>query len=126
MLTSLEVRAPFLDSRIIEFTFRRVPSQEKATETELKVLLKALCARVLLPEFDRQRKQGFSIPLAAWLREPAWVAYFHQVPLGPGATFDPRVVSSLLDGQVRGRNDSDRLFGLVMFELWRRHYGISV
>src|SRR5688572_28506808 len=52
MLTSLEVRAPFLDYRIIEFAFRRVPSHQKATESELKVLLNRLCARVLPPEFD--------------------------------------------------------------------------
>lgn len=126
MLTSLEVRAPFLDHRVIEFAFGRVPSHEKATESELKVLLKALCARVLPPEFDRQRKQGFSIPLAAWLRDPAWDAFFREVLLDSGATFERRFASSLLDGQARGRDNSERLFGLVMFELWRRHYDVSV
>jgi asparagine synthase (glutamine-hydrolysing) len=48
------------------------------------------------------------------------------VLLDAGATFDRRVVSRLLEGQARGRNNSERLFGLVMLELWRRHYGISV
>ncbi len=47
MLSSLEVRAPMLDVRVMEFAFRRVPSELKATTASRKVLLKKLAERVL-------------------------------------------------------------------------------
>ena len=125
MLSSLEVRAPLLDYRLIEFAFGKVPSRLKATPREKKKLLKRLTMRVLPPEFDRQRKQGFSIPLANWLRVGAFREMFHQVLLDPQTMFDRRTVRQLLSGQDRGRSNGERLFGLVLFELWRREYGVT-
>ena len=127
MLNSLEVRAPLLDYRLIEFAFGKVPSRLKATAGSRKVLLKQLAARVLPREFDRQRKQGFSIPLAAWLRSGPWKTFFREILLGSDNTvFDHDEVSKLLAGQAKGRVNSERLFALVLFELWRREYRISM
>jgi asparagine synthase (glutamine-hydrolysing) len=127
MLNSLEVRAPLLDYRLIEFAFRKVPSQLKATATSRKLLLKKLTARLLPPEFDRHRKQGFSIPLASWLQSGSWRSFFRDVLLGSASPlFSRKVVSSLLGGQAKGRANSERLFALVMFELWRREYRVSI
>jgi asparagine synthase (glutamine-hydrolysing) len=123
MLNSLEVRAPLLDHRLIEFAFGKVPSRLKATAASRKVLPKRLAARLLPPAFDQHRKQGFSIPLAAWLRSGPWQAFFHDVLAGPGDTpFSRKELGALLEGQAKGRANSERLFALVMFELWRREY----
>ncbi|MEI7635939.1 MAG: asparagine synthase (glutamine-hydrolyzing) [Syntrophus sp. (in: bacteria)] len=127
MLNSLEVRAPFLDYRIIEFAFGKVPSYLKATPTSRKVLLKKLAARLLPKEFDHQRKQGFSIPLGSWLQNVAWQQFFHEKLLGSNDTlFNRQFVKGLLDGQAKGRANSERLFALVLFELWRKEYKISL
>ena len=125
MLNSLEVRAPLLDYRLIEFAFGKVPSRLKATPTHRKVLLKKLACRLLPPEFDPHRKQGFSIPLASWLQSGPWRNFFRDTLLGSdNAFFSTKVVSTLLDGQGKGRANSERLFALAMFELWRRKYQI--
>ncbi|NOQ95452.1 MAG: asparagine synthetase B, partial [Desulfobacterales bacterium] len=125
MLSSLEVRAPLLDYRLIEFAFGKVPSHLKATATSRKVLLKKLTSRLLPPEFDQHRKQGFSIPLGSWLQSGPWQSFFREVLLGSDNTlFNRKAVSTLLDGQAKGRANSERLFALVMFELWRREYQI--
>ncbi len=127
MLNSLEVRAPLLDFRLIEFAFAKVPSHLKATSNSRKVLLKKLAARVLPREFDQQRKQGFSIPLASWLQSGPWNAFFRETLLGSDdSLFDRNEVSKLLAGQAKGRVNSERLFALVLFELWRREYRISM
>jgi asparagine synthase (glutamine-hydrolysing) len=126
MLNSLEVRAPLLDYRLIEFAFARVPSHLKATAQDKKILLKRLTARVLPPEFDRERKQGFSIPLAAWLKTGPFRDMFHEVLQDTGSLFDRRTVRGLLKGQERGRSNGERLFSLVLFELWRREYSITI
>ena len=55
MLSSLEVRSPLLDQRMIEFAFGKVPSRLKTAPTEKNILLKRLCSRLLPPEFDLQR-----------------------------------------------------------------------
>jgi len=127
MLNSLEVRAPLLDYRLIEFAFGKVPSYLKATAISRKVLLKKLSARLLPPEFDQDRKQGFSIPLASWLQSGSWQSFFREVLLGAdNALFSQKVVRKLLEGQARGRANSERLFALMMFELWRREYQVSI
>jgi asparagine synthase (glutamine-hydrolysing) len=126
MLSSLEVRAPFLDHRIIEFAFGSVPDRLKATIDTRKVLLKKLTRRLLPPSFDQHRKQGFSIPLGSWMRSGPWHSFIHEVLLASDSTlFDRKVVRKLLAGQVRGRSNSERLFALLMFELWRREYRAS-
>lgn len=127
MMHSLEVRAPMLDRRVIEFAFGRVPSALKATADSRKLLLKELARRLLPPEFDRQRKQGFSIPMNSWLSGQAWRDFFRSTLLdSPQGFFDRRQIEALFAGQARGRNNGERLFGLVMFELWRREYRIDV
>jgi asparagine synthase (glutamine-hydrolysing) len=127
MLNSLEIRAPFLDYRLIEFAFGKVPSYLKATLTSRKILLKKLTARLLPPEFDRNRKQGFSIPLAHWLQSGPWQVFFRQVLLdSDNGLFNRKVLIKLLEGQKKGRANSERLFALVLFELWRREYQVSM
>jgi asparagine synthase (glutamine-hydrolysing) len=127
MLNSLEVRAPLLDYRVIEFAFGKVPAHLRATANSRKVLPKRLAARLLPPGFDLHRKQGFSIPLGSWLRAGPWREFFHDVLLGAGDTiFSRKEVGRLLDGQARGRANSERLFALVLFELWRREYRVTM
>lgn len=126
MLSSLEMRAPLLDYRLIEFAFGKVPSRLKATPTEKKIMLKRLCSRLLPPEFDRQRKQGFSIPLGEWLQGGAFGKLFNEVLRDPRCSFDASTVEGLLRGQAKGRSNGERLFALVLFELWRREYGAYV
>jgi asparagine synthase (glutamine-hydrolysing) len=126
MLNSLEVRAPFLDYRLIEFAFRNVPSSLKATVSEKKILLKQLTRRSLPPEFDRKRKQGFSIPLAEWLKAGPFRDLFWDTLTSPECLFDSAKVSRLLKGQDKGRSNGERIFALVQFELWRQAYSTSL
>jgi asparagine synthase (glutamine-hydrolysing) len=123
MLSSLEVRSPLLDYRLMEFAFGQVPSHLKATVQDTKILLKRLAVRVLPPEFDKQRKQGFSIPMAEWLKAGPFRELFWDTLTSTDCLFDAVTVRSLLRGQDRGRSNGERLFALVQFELWRKAYG---
>jgi asparagine synthase (glutamine-hydrolysing) len=81
----------------------------------------------LPPQFDKQRKQGFSIPLGAWLQGGLWLRFFREVLLGSdGRLFNRAAVSELLDGQARGRRNGERLFALLLLELWRQEYRIVI
>ncbi|HKW01858.1 MAG TPA: asparagine synthase (glutamine-hydrolyzing) [Vicinamibacterales bacterium] len=126
MASALEVRAPWLDHRLIEFAFTQVPDALRVSRSERKILLRRLARRVLPPAFDVVRKQGFSVPLDAWFNGP-WGATLKEVL----ASADPRlfnraVVDEIIAEQAGGRANSQRLFALAIFELWRREYRIAL
>jgi asparagine synthase (glutamine-hydrolysing) len=128
MMHSLEVRAPMLDYRIIEFAFGKIPARLKVTPQARKILLKKLAARMLPPGFDMQRKQGFTIPLDTWLQDSPWRSFFEEVLLSSAqdGVFNREFVGKLLRNQRRGSSNSERLFALVMFELWCREYNVTL
>jgi asparagine synthase (glutamine-hydrolysing) len=126
MLTSLEVRAPLLDPRIIEFAYGRVPDHLRAWKGQRKVLLRKLARKILPPQLDITRKQGFSIPLHKWFRGD-WGRYMRDVlTQADPSLFDPKAIQSLITGQERGLGNTHRIFALTIFELWRREYRPSI
>jgi asparagine synthase (glutamine-hydrolysing) len=125
MLASLEVRAPFLDYRVIEFAFGRVPDHLRATVDARKVLLKRIARRLLPKEFDFRRKQGFSLPLHAWMRGD-WGKYVYTlVQEIPDSIMSRSARDHLVKWQHRNLANEHRLFALAFFELWRRKYQIE-
>lgn len=125
MLTSLEVRAPLLDPALIDFAFAKVPDHLRATKDGRKILMKKLARRLLPDDFDVDRKQGFSIP-SSWFSEQ-WGAYMDDIlKAASPKLFDQQFIRSLQEGQKKGRKNSERLFSLVIFELWREAYNIEL
>ncbi|MBN1553874.1 MAG: asparagine synthase (glutamine-hydrolyzing) [Phycisphaerae bacterium] len=122
MLTSLEVRAPFLDPSIIEFAYGGVPDSLRATRHEKKILPRRLMERLGPTDLDYRRKQGFSLPLHAWFRGP-WGDFCRDVLRDADTRlFRREKIETLLAQQRGGRRHTQRLFTLTMFELWRREY----
>ncbi len=127
MANSLEVRVPFLDRFVTEFAFGKVPSALKATETQRKILLKGLARRVLPSGFDTERKQGFTPPLSTWLRQDRWSSLVMDVLAGSAAgVLDRGSVRRVLHKQQRNSKHSQRVFALLMLELWRKEFAIRL
>jgi len=125
MLASLEIRAPFLDHKLIEFAFAKVPNRLRTNLSERKLLLKALARKLLPPELDIDRKQGFSLPLKKWFAGP-WGGFMEEVLReAPKELFNQSAIKDLFEGQKKGRVNTERIFSLVLFELWRREYLIK-
>ena len=125
MKASLEVRAPWLDHKLVEFAFAKVPDRLKATSKERKILPRRLARRLLPKDLDLDRKQGFSPPLAAWFRGP-WGTLAEEVLRdSKSGLFNRGAVDRLLKGQRRGMSHGARIFALTMFELWRREYRVE-
>lgn len=119
MAFALEMRAPLLDYRIVEFALSQVPSPLKATAEGSRYLERELARRVLPPMLDLNRKQGFVMPIHDWLRGE-WGAAAIAAVERPDVKrwIDGSVARSLLAGQRKGRTNGVRLFGLLMFALW--------
>jgi asparagine synthase (glutamine-hydrolysing) len=125
MAHSLELRVPFLDQRVAEFALA-LPDRLKVRGLAKKRLLRRALAPLLPRQIVHGRKQGFSIPLAAWLRGP--LQPFAREVLSPATLerqgcLDPAAVTPLLDSHCSGREDLSRqLWGLMAFTLWFDRY----
>jgi asparagine synthase (glutamine-hydrolysing) len=130
MLNSLEIRAPFLDYRIIEYAYQQIPTNLKVNANNKKVILQKLATKILPTDFQINRKQGFSIPLNSWIKQKEWQSFFSDVLLSSSQNiFNHKFIEKGLNNL---KNDSKNLynpepmFGLLMFELWRSKYKIKI
>ena len=126
MLNSLEMRSPFLDKDVIDFAFKHVPSSLKADTNNRKIILKELAKKILPPGYDSSRKQGFSIPLKNWLKTPEWKDLIHSYLLADKCIFNKKEIKKILSLQDMGFSNSERIFGLLMFEIWRNIYDVEL
>lgn len=119
MSNSLEIRSPFLDKRIIEFSFLEVPSHLKVHSDRRKILLKMLAAKILPKNFDFNRKQGFSIPINHLLNDPIWMDYFYQkVSDSDSNIFNKEYIYKLLRSSNTYRNNGERIAAIIFFMCW--------
>ncbi|HEY8075788.1 MAG TPA: asparagine synthase C-terminal domain-containing protein, partial [Labilithrix sp.] len=68
MAHSLESRAPLLDHALAGIALASTPRFEQTPLHKPKRVLRMLADRVYGPRVSRAKKQGFSIPIHAWLR----------------------------------------------------------
>jgi asparagine synthase (glutamine-hydrolysing) len=125
MAHSLELRAPFCDHRVIEESLK-IPPSVKLPGFRLKGLLKKAFADTLPPEVLSHRKQGFMIPLGRWLRTDlrnTMDDLLSPSQIRTRGLFRPEAVQALREEHLSGRrNHCDRLWTLMMLELWMREY----
>jgi len=123
MAHSLEVRAPLLDHRILEFA-ARLPSGLKMDARRGKLPLRALAAKRLPPSIAQLPKRGFSIPAARWLRaelRPIVEEILFGGHNGLSEFVDVTRLRALWHEHLSGRRDHNVfLWGLMMFGLWQR------
>jgi asparagine synthase (glutamine-hydrolysing) len=125
MLCSLEVRAPFLDRRVIEFAYERIPSRLQVTLQERKILLKRLAKRLLPPDLDIDRKQGFTIPISRWLTPDILQVWRDDCREQIQSVLSDAAVERL----VRRRENmagEHSLYAVIMLTTWMHHYRVAI
>jgi asparagine synthase (glutamine-hydrolysing) len=121
MAHSLEVRAPFLDYRLVEFAFSSIPGSWKVSGGESRRIQRILARRLLPPDMVTNRKQGFSIPLDEWIRANDFTKVRELMPLLPPC-IDRKEVEQLIAGEKMGRANGARLYALIMLALAVRNF----
>lgn len=121
MATSIEGRVPMLDHRVVELAWR-MPLDLKIRNGQGKWLLREVLYRHVPRELIERPKQGFGIPLGAWLRGPLreWAdcllnesrllreGYFHHEPIR-------KMWREHLNGSA---NWQPQLWNILMFQAW--------
>jgi asparagine synthase (glutamine-hydrolysing) len=125
MAHGVELRVPYLDHRVAEFT-SRLPETSKLRGLRDKRLLRRSAAWVLPQKMARRPKRPYRAPgVAPFLGRgaPAWVAE----ALDPGSLrrtgiFDPCAVAALVArcraGAVPGNRESQTLVAILSSQLW--------
>jgi asparagine synthase (glutamine-hydrolysing) len=101
MAHSIEARAPFLDHELVSYGLS-LPRALKIDGNSTKRVLKQALRGVIPDEVLDRPKQGFRVPLPAWLR-------------GPLASWAKR---EIFEGPLAGRDFFNRGY---VDELWQRH-----
>ena len=121
MAVSLEGRCPLIDHRLIEFCWR-LPTSVKIREGQGKWLLRRVLRRYVPEALFARPKQGFNVPIGAWLRGPLrdWADDLLDVHrVGRNDFLDPHHVQACWQGHLSGRADHSRqLWAILMFQAW--------
>lgn len=121
MATSLEARCPLLDHRVVEFAWR-LPTAVKVRHGQGKWILRQVLARYLPRHLFERPKQGFDVPVGAWLKGPlrAWAAdLLTESRLRRHDLLDVAAVQACWAEHLSGRRDhSLALWAVLMLQAW--------
>jgi asparagine synthase (glutamine-hydrolysing) len=125
MATSLELRPPFLDHRLVELAFA-LPSSVKVRGGVGKWVVKQVARKYLPDEIVDRRKLGFRVPMDSWLRgglaDMAWDLLESPNSLA-SMLMDRSVVRGLLQRHRTGAaNEEARIWPLLSLEVWHRAF----
>ena len=121
MACGLEVRAPFLDARLVDFV-EGLPSGYKYGKGRTKRLLQRAASGRLPATTLGRSKKGFGIPVARWLLGPLSPLLDRLLApdrLARQGLFRPARVARLVAEHRSGVRDHRKpLWTLLMFQLW--------
>jgi asparagine synthase (glutamine-hydrolysing) len=129
MACGLEGREPLLDHRLAEFALRMPYAMRRGTLGP-KHLMRKILYKYVPRELLERPKQGFGVPLSSWLRgdlAPLVNEYLAPQRIRDGGLFDPGQVKQAVanfreGGTANDRLDTQKLWYLLAFEMWRSRW----
>ncbi len=127
MSVALEARVPLLNHRVVEFAWRLPPTmklRQGMTKWALRRILERHVPRALI----ERPKQGFAVPLAAWLRGPlrGWADdLLSRDALVAGYLDADTVVARWREHRSGARDWSAGLWAVLMFQSWIAEAGVA-
>lgn len=120
MANSLEVRAPLLDYRIVEFA-ARLPVSLRMRGFNKKYILKKAVERHLPHEIVNRAKRGFNAPVAHWI-DSGLKPLIDSIGSSNSRSqeiFKPKYLNNLIEQHRSKKADhSFRIFNILNFSLW--------
>lgn len=121
MARSLEVRLPFLDYRLVEFSYT-LPDQYKIRGRWTKYILRKSCKKYLPRKISRRRsKMGFPAPFDKWVGDERFKEKIKEYidAFKERNIVDSDSLEQLYTEHVTGiKNWADELFRMMSLEIW--------
>jgi len=125
MAAGVEVRVPFLDNDLVEFS-AQIPAKYKQHGKEGKWVLKKAMEPYLPHDVIYRSKTGFGAPLRSWMRfelRELLGDLLSEESLTRRGLFDPTAVQQLISENDAGTKDASyTLLSLLCIEIWCRAY----
>jgi asparagine synthase (glutamine-hydrolysing) len=129
MAHALEVRPPFLDTRIVEFA-NRLPDNFKLRGTTSKWLLRRLMEGKLPSSVLQRPKIGFDIPVHDWLRGPLRSLLLETLSrenVQAAGLFRWSAVQRIITEHLeRKKNWGYHLWGMLVLLIWMKRWNVEV
>jgi asparagine synthase (glutamine-hydrolysing) len=129
MAVSLEGRLPLLDHRVVEFAWS-LPFQFKQRRRGTKWIFKRVLGRYLPQKLFERKKMGFEVPIGQWLRGPLVSqadSLLEYERLRDARVLDPTAVRKVWDSHRKNHYDASHLlWSLLVFEMWRERWGVTM
>ncbi len=121
MAVGLETRVPMLDHRVVEWAWA-LPLHQRIRAGETKWLLREVLHRHVPRSLVERPKQGFAVPLRAWLQGPLrdWAEdQLSPRRLSAEGVFDADAIRQAWAGLLFGREHNEHmLWNVLMFQSW--------
>ena len=121
MSASLEARCPFLDHRVVEFSWR-VPAAEKVRHGRGKWILRQVLRKYVPQKLFEGPKRGFDVPIGSWLKGPlrGWASdLLEPERLRRQGLLEIGEVGACWRDHISGRRDNSRaLWAILMLQAW--------
>jgi asparagine synthase (glutamine-hydrolysing) len=134
MATSLELRVPFLDYRLVEWGNRQ-PTAVKIGNIDGQSVTKRVLRRFAKTRLPREiidrPKRGFPVPVSQWLTDPSFSSWAVEHLGGTQARlkhlFQAHEMERLLLRAARGDSDAaGKAWLLIVLETWLREFDVDV
>lgn len=127
MAHALELRSPFLDHRLFEFSWR-LGFDQKVRERQSKWILRQLLDRRVPRKLMDSPKTGFGVPVGEWLRGPLkdWAADLldPQAMERDGIFRSAPIQKAWQQHQAGVGQWQDQLWCILMFQMWKEQYDV--
>jgi len=120
MASSLETRVPLLNHNVLELAWQ-LPLHMKIRDGQGKWILRKLLYKYVPQELIDRPKQGFALPIDAWLRGPLreWAEnLLEESRLLNEGFFHPEPIRTAWEEHLKGNNMHNQLWGILMFQAW--------
>jgi asparagine synthase (glutamine-hydrolysing) len=124
MATSVELRVPLLDHKILEFA-ASLPHHYKVRGLDLKRILKMALGQSVPQEILNRKKTGFPVPYESWMRKEMKDFVFDTILATSAASashFCKKTISALLESHQQGKGYSNEVFSLLVLELLHQQF----
>ncbi|WP_025665427.1 asparagine synthase (glutamine-hydrolyzing) [Aquimarina megaterium] len=125
MATGVEVRVPFLDKELVEFS-TKIPPQFKLKGTETKYILKKVAEKYLPNEVIYRSKTGFGAPVREWIlndMNSIIEEYLGENTIKKRGIFNYTKVQKLIKMNKEGIIDASyTIWALLAIESWMRQF----
>jgi asparagine synthase (glutamine-hydrolysing) len=108
MLNSLEVRAPFLDTHVVEF-INTLPKNFKLNRFEGKYILKKIMEDKLPKNIIYRNKKGFGIPLSNWIKFDLKNEISNVLKSAPEELFNLSHINKILSDHLNNKRNNRKL-----------------